>query len=116
MLNCKGYVWLDALAALSVMLFACMALLPIWIELERNRQDLERENSAYNLLYDNLQKFSHGSELAEKTIIRKTAYMTTVKPGRKGRYALVCVKYINSRKKEVSVCEKGHGPIGLHAD
>lgn len=107
-MNNKGYVLLDALAALSVMLLISLSLFPIWWKVENERLDVRKALKAQHVLYENLQSYyatgKYEPELED--------------PGSKGYYYTVlhalgndtaflegCVTYENSRKEEMEICD-----------
>ena len=104
----KGYVLLDSLAAFSIILFASLVLLPLFIHIEMDRLDVRREIKAYHILFEDLERHLHGAPIEENKRVKELAgtFITSIKPHPiKPEYMEGCVSYENSKKQNKSVCE-----------
>ena len=104
----KGYVLLDSLAAFSIILFASLVLLPLFIHIETDRLDVRREIKAYHILFEDLERHLHGAPIEENKRVKELAgtFTTSIRPHPiKPDYMEGCVSYENSKKHNMSVCE-----------
>lgn len=110
---------LDALASLSILLFICIVLLPLWTRMENDRQDLLRHTKAHHVLYQNLERYSHSAEIEESIYdtTTKSSFVTTIEPLEHNLvYVEGCVTYKNSKKKNISVCDVTREGAWFYAD
>ncbi|MGM9926237.1 MAG: hypothetical protein ACI35R_18470 [Bacillus sp. (in: firmicutes)] len=119
MKSSRGYILLDTLGALSIVLFVCMTLLPIFLKLENDRGDLLKETKAHHLLYENLQRYSVQQEFASTEIgpMSSSGFEINIQPfERNGLYMEGCVTYRNSQKKQITICDVVKARTGFYAD
>ncbi|RRN73144.1 hypothetical protein EI200_05990 [Peribacillus simplex] len=60
MRNCKGYVYLEIIAAFSICIFVVLSILPILEELMTHRKNIVIRTEAHHLLYERLTAFIDG--------------------------------------------------------
>ncbi len=118
MLNSRGYMLADTLVALSIILFVCVSLLPIWQQLDNDRKDLQKHLRANHILYENLQKYtlmqSFPHDLFDPTFACR--FTTTIQPLETNvQYVKGCVSYKNSQQKQISICDVVKNREGLYS-
>ncbi|WP_336866360.1 hypothetical protein [Peribacillus frigoritolerans] len=62
MRNCKGYVYLELMAAFSVCILLVLAILPMLEEVLTHRKDISLRTEAHHLLYERLTAFMDGGD------------------------------------------------------
>ncbi|MEH6940378.1 competence type IV pilus minor pilin ComGE [Bacillus sp. JJ722] len=118
-MNSKGYILLDVLGALSIVLFVCIALLPLLFKMENDRQDLREELEAHHILYENLQRYTLQQEIASVTMIKvhSGSFRMTIQPFEiNGLYVKGCVSYQDSREEQISICDVVKARAGIYTD
>lgn len=118
-MNSKGYILLDTLGALSIILFVCISLLPLLFKVENDRQDLRKELEAHHLLYENLQRYTLQQEIATVTSskVHPGSFKATFQPFEmNGLYVKGCVSYQNSRENQISICDVVKATAGVYID
>lgn len=107
-MNNNGYVLMDALAALSVMVFISLSLFPILWKIEHDRLDVRKSLKAQHVLYENLQSY-YATGNYEPLIEDPTSsgrYYTVLRSFEDDTaFMKGCVTYENSRKKEMEFCD-----------
>ena len=107
-MNNKGYVLMDALAGLSVMLFIGLSLFPIWWKIEHDRLDVRKSLKAQHVLYENLHLYyvtGNYEPWIEDSVSEGRYYTVLHSLGEDTAFMKGCVTYENSRKKEMEVCD-----------
>lgn len=118
-MNNKGYVLVDALAGLSVMLLISLSLFPIWWKVEHDRLDVRKSLKARHVLYENLQSY-YATGNYEPMLVDPASngrYYTALHAlGDDTAFMKGCVTYENSRKKAVEVCDIIKAGEWIHDD
>lgn len=116
-MNSRGFILLDTLVALTIVLFACFHLLPIWVQIANDRQDILKERKAQQILYANLQGYYRAQQFNELVIDESGTgqYKFTLVPSpTKNDFNKGCVSYKNSDNKTVTFCEEIQERTGLY--
>ncbi len=73
--NCKGYVYLELMAAFSICILLALAILPILEEVLTQRKDIPVRTEAHHLLYERLTAFMDGEiqAVGQEIIYKKEA-------------------------------------------
>ncbi|MFJ7927961.1 hypothetical protein [Peribacillus sp. NPDC096448] len=108
MRNCKGYVYLELMAAFSVCILLVLAILPILEELLTHRKDIAVRTEAHHLLYERLTAFMDGEidAVGQEIIYKKRSYELVWKD--QGDFPGMiegCVRYEDGTGKLESVCD-----------
>ncbi|MDF9760594.1 MULTISPECIES: hypothetical protein [Peribacillus] len=76
MRNCKGYVYLEIIAAFSICIFVVLSILPILEELMTHRKNIVIRTEAHHLLYERLTAFIDGEiqAVGQDIIYRRKSY------------------------------------------
>ncbi|MED4634975.1 hypothetical protein P9443_19060 [Peribacillus frigoritolerans] len=76
MRNCKGYVYLELMAAFSICILLALAILPILEEVLTQRKDIPVRTEAHNLLYERLTAFMDGEiqAVGQEIIYKKRSF------------------------------------------
>ncbi|MFE4705887.1 hypothetical protein [Peribacillus simplex] len=108
MRNCKGYVYLELIAAFAVCIFLVLAILPILEELLMDRKDIAVRTEAHHLLYESLTAFMDGEiqAVGQEIIYKKRSYVLVWKdhgdfPG----MIEGCVRYEDESGNLESICD-----------
>jgi len=107
-MNNKGYALLDTLAALSIMLFISLALLPIWWKIENDRLDIRKQMKAQHVLYENLQMYYTTGNYEEmvKDPVSNSIFFTAINVwNTETAFLKGCVTYENSRNETMEICD-----------
>ncbi|CAH0176671.1 hypothetical protein SRABI96_01326 [Peribacillus sp. Bi96] len=108
MRNCKGYVYLELIAAFSVCIFLILSILPILEELMIHRENVVIRTEAHHLLYERLTAFVDGEiqALEQEIIIQKRSYVLIWKDnGELPGMIEGCVRYEDASGKSESICD-----------
>ncbi|WP_285768898.1 hypothetical protein [Peribacillus sp. SI8-4] len=62
MRNCKGYVYLELMAAFSVCIFLVLSIFPILEKVMTDRKNMIMKTEAHHLLYEKLTAFMDGEQ------------------------------------------------------
>lgn len=117
-MNSRGFILIDTLVALTIVLFACFHLLPLWVQIANDRQDILKERKAQKILYANLQGYYRVQQFDEMVIDKSGTgeYTFTLVPSStKTNFNKGCVSYKNSDNKAVTICEEIQERTGLYA-
>lgn len=117
MLKSNGYILLDTIATLSIIFFVCMSLVPIWLKIENDRDDIQRQIKAHHVLYENLQRYILAEEL--KMVVQdatfSSQFLTSITPlDTNPSYVKGCVTYQNSRKEKIVICDVAKKRTGIY--
>ncbi|WP_057911748.1 hypothetical protein [Peribacillus muralis] len=108
MKNCKGYVYLELIAAFSVCIFLILTILPILEKVMTDRQNIIMRTEAHHLLYERLTAFMEGEiQGAEREfIIQKRSYRMIWKDDVDSSGKIEgCVRYEDVSGKSESICD-----------
>ncbi len=90
---------LDTLAAFSMALVVCLLLLPILVDIQHRRDDLDKERIHYHELYDRLEFYARTG-----TVKDSSSFTLTVFP-EDSSYMEGCIAYKDNRKKDKKICD-----------
>ncbi|PJN89888.1 hypothetical protein [Bacillus sp. mrc49] len=108
MKNCKGYVYLELMAAFSVCAFLVLSILPILENVMTDRKNMIMKTEAHHLLYERLTAFMDGEVqgMEQEFIIQKKSYRMIWKDdGDSSGTIEGCVRYENASGKDESICD-----------
>ena len=104
----NGFILLETLLALNVMVLICLTLLPMWKKVEDGRSDINKQLKASHILYENLQHYYNSGDIEEVVIdkVTETTYITKITLSDIGNmYMEGCVSYWNSKEEEIEICD-----------
>lgn len=108
MRNCKGYVYLELMAAFSVCILLVLTILPILEEVLTHRKDISVRTEAHHLLYERLTAFMDGEiQAVGQEIIHKKRSFELVWKDHGGFPGMIegCVRYEDETGNWESICD-----------
>ncbi|MGE7879599.1 hypothetical protein [Peribacillus muralis] len=108
MRNCKGYVYLELIAAFSVCIFLVLSILPILEKVMTDRKNMIMRTEAHHLLYERLTAFMDGEiqGMEQEFIIQKRMYRIIWKDGGDSMGTIEgCVRYEDASGRSETICD-----------
>ncbi len=118
-MNSKGFFLLDTLVALTIVLFACFQLFPIWMQIYQEREDVLKDRKAQQILYMNLQSYYRMKQV-EETVLDENGFVeyvfTIQQSSAEKDYSKGCVSYKDSNQNTITICDEVQQRSGVYID
>ncbi|WP_409301654.1 hypothetical protein [Peribacillus sp. SCS-155] len=104
----EGYIYFELLASFFVCCFIAFSILPIFIKMETDRQNVRLRMEAKHLLYLELEGYMRQEFIFDQKTITKNSreyQMVWRSADPSIKFMEGCVRYRNAVDKEVEVCD-----------
>ncbi|MDQ0156404.1 hypothetical protein [Robertmurraya andreesenii] len=105
--NHKGFFLVELLLSLSMWILMTLSLLPLYIHVNKQSIDTQREITATHLMYDVLHVYlMEGIFEDREEVIKNGSYLINWEAGSESRPTRVCISYEDAFKEQQEKCER----------
>lgn len=107
--NKKGFIWIETLVSLHVVLLITATIIPIYTTIEKERKVFDDRSIISLHLFNELQTILQDSSIRESTMFTKNIKQQDVSFVfvREGKYSKGCASWLNAKKMKEKRCLYG---------